>query len=191
MKFSEVFNLQMGKTPARNTPKFWGGPHNWLSIGDIKGKYTPLETKEKISDSALTETGIKIVPKGTVVMSFKLSVGKASIASEDLYTNEAIMAFITKEGFDLNNEYLYYYLSGQNWAEGTNKAVKGKTLNKATLSQRSISIPSMDIQLGIVDRLNKLNDAIGLCNGILERLDDIVKSRCVGEMLIAFEEVAA
>ena len=177
--FNDVFNLQMGRTPARNTPEYWNGTHNWMSISDICGKYTPSVTRERITDAALERTGIKVVPKGTVIMSFKLSIGKASITAEDIFTNEAIMAFMNKGIYAIDSEWLYYYLMGQDWSEGTNKAVKGKTLNKATLGQRQIQIPPLLEQREIAGTLAQVDTAIDVCNRILSALDELVKARFV------------
>ena len=101
-KLEEIFDLQMGKTPSRNNVDYWNTYDNkWISIGDLTkaGRYI-TETKEYISDEAVEESGIKIIPANTVVMSFKLSIGKTSITSEDMYSNEAIMAFHRLKGFD-------------------------------------------------------------------------------------------
>lgn len=65
-------------------------------------------------------------------MSFKLSIGKTAITAEDMYSNEAIMAFHDKHVVDILPEYLFYMFKFKNWDEGSNKAVMGKTLNKAT-----------------------------------------------------------
>jgi type I restriction enzyme S subunit len=86
-------------------------------------------------------------------MSFKLTVGKCAIARKDLYTNEAIMAFNVNKGFILDSSFLYYYLQGYRWS-GTNKAVMGLTLNKATISKQKIAIPPMAEQERIVERLD-------------------------------------
>ena len=82
VRVSDIFNLQMGKTPARDNPTYWGGDKNWASIADIakSGKYIS-ETKESISDAAVKETGIKAVPANTVIMSFKLSIGRTAITT--------------------------------------------------------------------------------------------------------------
>ena len=91
----DEFTLTMGKTPARNNPAFWqSGTNKWISISDMAryGRYTE-DTQESITDIAVAESGIKIVPKGTIIMSFKLSIGRTAVTSEDIYTNEAIMAF--------------------------------------------------------------------------------------------------
>lgn len=138
-KLGEVFNLQMGKTPSRDNNEYWGGTNTWVAISDLQGKYIGT-SKEHITDKALADSKIKKVKAGTVIMSFKLSVGRAAITTEDLYTNEAIMAFNLNDAYKLKPDYIYYYLKGYKW-EGANKAVMGITLNKATISQNNIAIP--------------------------------------------------
>lgn len=178
LRFSDVFSLQMGKTPARNNPAYWGGTQNWISISDMNDKYIS-KTREQISDAAISETGIKLVPKGTVIMSFKLSIGKVSITAEDTYTNEAIMAFINKGIYDIDNDYLYHYLKAQDWSVGSNKAVKGSTLNKSVLEKRDISFPSKTEQQKISYKLNLADEAISRCRQIEDTLDQLIKSRFV------------
>ncbi len=174
----DAFDLQMGKTPSRSNPLYWGGENKWISIADIKDKCVS-KTKECISDLAVEETGIKVVPKGTLIMSFKLSVGKVAFAAEDMYTNEAIMAFIDKGKYPVDMDYLYHYLSNQDWRKGTNKAVKGLTLNKKSLSARKIVLPSLDIQRDAANTLNLLDRAIQLCQQLLETTDMLVKVRFI------------
>ena len=109
-KLKEIFELQMGKTPSRHNSSYWNtGDYKWISIADLSnvGKYIS-ETKETISESAVIESGIKIIPANTVVMSFKLSIGKTAITAEDMYSNEAIMAFHDKKIVELLPEYIYY-----------------------------------------------------------------------------------
>ena len=178
LRFSDVFSLQMGKTPARNNPAYWGGTQNWISISDMNDKYIS-KTREQISDAAISETGIKLVPKGTVIMSFKLSIGKVSITAEDTYTNEAIMAFINKGIYDIDNDYLYHYLKAQDWSVGSNKAVKGSTLNKSVLEKRNISFPSKTEQQKISYKLNLADETISKCRQVEDTLDQLVKSRFV------------
>ena len=173
-KMSEVFDLQMGKTPDRKTPSYFGGNNVWVSIRDLVGKEIG-ESNEHITDTAVTTTNIRKVKKGTVIMSFKLTVGKCAITTKDLYTNEAIMAFNLKEGYDIYPDYLYYYLSNYNW-KGANKAVMGMTLNKATISQQVISYPSLSEQQSIVAELDKINELISLKKAQLSDLDSLAQS---------------
>ena len=180
IKLSDAFDLQMGKTPPRNDRECWGDGHKWISIGDIgnAGKYIET-TKEEITDIGVSKSGIKIVPKGTVIMSFKLSIGKTAITAEDMYTNEAIIAFINKGKYEIDPDYLYHMCKGIDWFEGTNKAVLGLTLNKATMSEKTIEIPPMEVQLQVVSVLDKIDELIALRKEQLVKLDQLVKSRFV------------
>lgn len=173
-RFDEVFDLQMGKTPDRKTLSFFGGDNIWLSIKDMGAKYLK-DSNEHITDEAVRVSGIKKVKKGTVVMSFKLTVGKCGIADVDLFTNEAIMAFNVKDGFNIKNDFLYYYLQGYKW-QGANKAVMGLTLNKATISKQRISIPPMAEQEAIVAELDEINEAIAALQQQVADLDTLAQS---------------
>lgn len=173
-RFDEVFDLQMGKTPDRKNPEYFGGNNVWVSIRDLGDKEI-ADSNEHITDLAVSNSNIRKVKKGTVIMSFKLTVGKCGIAATDLYTNEAIMAFNTKESFDINSSFLYYYLLCYHWV-GSNKAVMGITLNKATISKQYISIPPLSIQLAIVTELDKINELIRLKKEQLKDFDNLAQS---------------
>ena len=173
-KLGEVFDLQMGKTPSRDNGDYWGGDNVWVAISDLQDKYIG-ESKEYITDKALTETKIKKVKAGTTIMSFKLSVGRAAITTQDLYTNEAIMAFNLNEGYDLIADYIYYYLKGYKW-QGANKAVMGLTLNKASISQNHIAIPPREEQERIVAELDCLSGVIEKKKQQLKELDALAET---------------
>ena len=178
---SELFTLQMGKTPSRDNSSYWEKSENsWISIADLtnSGKYIS-NTKETLSDSAVAESGIKRIPANTVIMSFKLSLGKVAITEKAMYSNEAIMAFIDKGVKKISPEYLYYLLRSKDWSKGTNKAVMGATLNKATLSTTKIQLHEYDNQLEIVNMLNRVSSSIELRQQQLTKLDELVKARFV------------
>ena len=177
----ELFDLQMGKTPFRDNPEYWSsGVNKWISIGDLSkcGKYIS-DTKEYISDKAVMESGISIIPAHTVVMSFKLSIGKTAITAEPMYSNEAIMSFHDKHVVDLLPDYIYYMFSAKDWDIGTNNAVMGKTLNKATLSKNKVRLHCMTEQQKIVKLLDKTQEMIVAHQRQLQKLDDLVKARFV------------
>lgn len=180
IKLRQAFDLQMGKTPARNRSDYWNGDRKWISIADVgnAGKYI-TETKESITEAGIEGSGIKVVPQGTVIMSFKLSIGKTAITSEDMYTNEAIMAFIDNGKFAVDTDYLYHLCCGTNWTAGTNKAVMGLTLNKATLLEKEIPLPDINEQREIATKLDKIDALIAERQQQLELIDQAVKSRFI------------
>lgn len=157
--FKEVFPVCMGKTPPRGDKSFWDvnkeTQNKWVSIADIsvnEGKYI-YDTKEYISDCAAEK--IKIVKKGSLLMSFKLSIGRMAFAGVDLYTNEAIIGIPSDERYDL--KFLYYYLLSYNWKSLTqgNEKVKGATLNKSSIGTIKLPIISLSEQQNIVRYLDE------------------------------------
>lgn len=180
-KLGEIFNLQMGKTPDRHSPKFWNeGTEPWISIADLTKCNKYIEnTAEKITATAVDESGIKIIPKNTVIMSFKLSIGKVAITPKKMYSNEAIMSFIDKGVLKIEPVYLYYLLMHKDWDTGTNKAVMGKTLNKASLSQMTVNIHGYSEQLEIIKALDAASSIIVARKQQLTELDNLIKARFV------------
>ena len=180
-KLKDIFDLQMGKTPSRNHLDYWNtNEYKWISISDLSksGKYI-LDTKEYISENAVKESGIKVIPANTVIMSFKLSIGKTAITAEDMYSNEAIMAFHDKHVVEILPEYIYYLFNFMNWDVGSNKAVMGKTLNKKTLSEVKIEICPIEEQKEIVKVLDKLMDILSGRVNELTLLNNLIKARFV------------
>ena len=181
VKLKDIFDLQMGKTPSRSNLEYWNTTdYKWISIADLSkiSKYI-FETKEYLSKSAIKDSGIKVIPASTVVMSFKLSIGKIAITKEDMYSNEAIMAFKDKHVINILPEYIFYLFKYKNWEEGSNKAVMGKTLNKATLSEIEVEICSIENQRQIVSILNKIMSVVDGRKQELQLLDALIKARFV------------
>ena len=129
-KLGEVCEIQLGKTPHRKTERFWDKNKEtsnvWISIADMKHGKTLSVSKEHISD--LGAEKIKIIPKETLMLSFKLTLGRVSFAGIDLYSNEAIASIINLSS-DISSKYLYYYFTFFDWNKATEGdiKVKGKT----------------------------------------------------------------
>lgn len=112
-------------------------------------------------------------------MSFKLSIGKVAITPKEMYSNEAIMSFIDKGVLKIEPVYLYYLLMHKDWDTGTNKAVMGKTLNKASLSQMTVNIHGYSEQLEIIKALDAASSIIAARKQQLAELDKLIKARFV------------
>lgn len=181
VRLGDVFDLQMGKTPDRKNLDFFSTTDNkWISIADISkaDKYI-FETKEFISDEAVKKSGIKQIPANTVIMSFKLSIGKTAITKGPMYSNEAIMAFLPNGKYEVDNDFLYHLFSNKDWSEGSNKAVKGITLNKASLLEVKILLPPLTIQKQIAKTMDKCTEIISKNKRMLENYDTLIKSRFI------------
>lgn len=174
----DEFKLSMGKTPARNNPECWdNGNHKWVSISDMSSyaRYTG-DTSEYITDYAIADSGIKPVPKGTIIMSFKLSIGRTAITSEDIYTNEAIMAFADFDEKKFNIDFLHFLIANKNWLLGAKQAVKGQTLNKESIGNAKIIIPPIEMQEQFASIYNQADKSKFELKQCIENIDKIIKS---------------
>ncbi|MFI3297827.1 MAG: restriction endonuclease subunit S, partial [bacterium] len=161
VRFSSIVNFTLGKTPERNNSKYWtNGVCNWISIADMIDKGTITTSKEKISIDALNEKFNNLVsPKGTLIMSFKLSIGKVSILDVEAVHNEAIISIFPYS--DINNSlrnYLFAVLPMLCTYGISKDAIKGATLNSKSISQLLIPIPPTMEQVRIIDRLEKFSN---------------------------------
>lgn len=85
-------HMAIGWTPSTDNGRFYGGQHNWVTIADLSsGRIT--ETKTKITDEAIKARGAVPAPIGSVLFSYKLTIGAVALLDEPAYTNEAIVAF--------------------------------------------------------------------------------------------------
>src|SRR3989344_2620365 len=108
-KIREVCEILIGGTPRRGVYKYWkSGNLPWVSIADLtKSSKEIFNTKEKITKIGADESNAKLIPKGTLLFSFKLSIGKLAFAGLDLYTNEAIAGLKIKDKNILDKNFLY------------------------------------------------------------------------------------
>lgn len=159
-KLGDLCDIRIGRTPSRACSDYWGGSNLWASISDMSAKKFLSQTKELITDYAIDECRMREVPPGTVLFSFKLSIGKVSIAKTPLYTNEAIAALPIKEPELLIEDYLYHALRLVAGRIAGNRAAKGETLNKGSISLIDIPLPPRDEQLRIAAALDGIEDQI-------------------------------
>lgn len=194
VKLGEVCKILIGGTPSRDNPDYFGGNNLWVSIAEMKGQVIN-DTKEKITDLGVKKSNVKLIPKNTTLLSFKLSIGKTAIAGKDLYTNEAIASLIPKNKKELLDSYLFYLFNSKilNLENMRGNNAFGKSLNSKMLGDEvKIPKPPLEIQKQIVaeceeiekqyqtirmsiDEYKKLIKAVLIKCGICERERERVK----------------
>ena len=136
VRLGQYVQMSIGKTPPRGETKYWtAGEFPWVSISDMTDYGIVKTTKESVSKCAQSLFG-DIVPIGTLIMSFKLTVGRTSILGIDAYHNEAIISiypFIDQ--FFAARNYLFYILPVISDLGDSKDAIKGKTLNSKSLNK--------------------------------------------------------
>lgn len=172
-RLGELVEFKVGKTPSRSNERYWGGAHPWLSIKDMNQGLTISETKEKISDLAVAEARPYLVPTGTVLLSFKLSVGKVGVTARPLFTNEAIAALLPRAGAPIDPRYLLRVLQYVEIAPGGNDAVLGVTLNRAALEAIRIPLPPLPEQRRIAAILDEADALRSTQRRALDDLEEL------------------
>ena len=148
----------MGKTPPRKDNKYWdNATHSWISIADMVADGYIKNSKEKVNDYSVKNIfKNQISKKGTLLMSFKLTVGRVSILSIDAFHNEAIISIIPY--YDINNilrNYLFTFLPLLTNYGNTKTAIKGNTLNSTSIDNLLIPISSFSEQQRISIAIEK------------------------------------
>ncbi len=172
----DVCEVNIGRTPARNHAEFWGEGEPWLSIADMNQGRDLFGTKESITERAVQECNCKQVDAGTVLLSFKLSVGKVGIAQIPLFTNEAIAALPIRDPARLRPEFLYWALQAVDLTLGQDRAAKGLTLNKPKLLDIQIPLPPLAEQRRIAAILDQADALRAKRRAALAQLDRLTQS---------------
>lgn len=157
-RFADIVTFYSGKTPERHTPDYWNnGKHTWISIADMISDGITTSSKEKISKKAFEDCfSGKNTPAGTMIMSFKLTIGKVSILGVDAVHNEAIISIFPFIDDEIIKKYLFKILPLIANAGDSKNAIKGKTLNATSISNLMIPIPPLAEQERIVAKIEEL-----------------------------------
>ncbi len=114
-----------------------------------------IDTKEMLSDEGADLCKQRLLEEGTLIFSFKLTIGKTAIAGCDLYTNEAIAGLIPIDESRTDKEFLKHLLPVIDYEGVLGHAVKGRTLNFRSMSNLAIPLPPLAEQQRIVARLDQ------------------------------------
>ena len=161
VRFGQYVRMSIGKTPPRGETKYWtNGKYPWVSISDMSDYGMVTTTKESVSEYAKSLFG-EISPVGTLIMSFKLTVGRTSLLNTSAYHNEAIISiypFVDKNCQARN--YLFHILPIISNLGDSKDAIKGKTLNSKSLNNLLLPLPPLDEQGRIVAMIELLFDKL-------------------------------
>ncbi|MBO0208762.1 MULTISPECIES: restriction endonuclease subunit S [unclassified Vibrio] len=178
VRFPDVAHYGPGKTPATKNSLYWdetGSGIPWVSIADLNDKSTVSVSTKKVSDIAVEQVFKRTpIPAGTMLMSFKLTVGKASILNVDAFHNEAIISVFPYTG--VLQSYLFKVLPSRANSGNKKNAIMGFTLNAESLSLLTIPLPPEAEQHRIVDKVDEL---MALCDQLEQQTEDSIEAHQV------------
>ena len=173
----EIANITIGKTPPRsNRECFTYNEYDikWLSISDLGkcGMYA-WNTSEKLTEDAVNKYNVKVIPENTIVLSFKLTIGRIAITANKMATNEAIAHFNLIDRDMIY--YLYSYLKNFDYSKLGNTSSIATAVNSKIIKAMPISVPNKTMILEFNNKVKPLFEKIKLNeaqNETLEQLRD-------------------
>lgn len=172
-RFKEIFTkYTTGATPNSKNVDNFEGNNTWVTIADMTTKYV-TESNLCLSDKSIKENQIPITRKGSLMFSFKLSIGKVAFASKDLFTNEAIVTLSPSKKYDL--DYFYYYLPLVCDNNATENIYGAKMMNQKIIANMSFALPPLPEQRSIASYLDAECSKIERAASIVEKQIDAYK----------------
>lgn len=152
-RFKEIcYKNHTGGTPSTSNTEMFRGENVWVTIADIKKDKLVSDSKLKLTDEAVLSNNIPLTPKGSLMYSFKLTLGKIAFAKEDIYTNEAIISILPNRLIELN--YHYYMLPIYLLFNATENIYGAKMLNQKLIGNALLLNPPKKEQQQIADYLD-------------------------------------
>jgi len=166
-RFKDIYyKNHTGGTPNTSKREMFSGENVWVSIADIKDKFVS-ESKQKLTKEGIEIANIPITPKGSLLYSFKLTLGKIAFTEIDLYTNEALISILKNKTINLN--YTYYMLPLLLILNATENIYGAKMLNQKLISNALLIYPPKQEQIQIA---NYLDEKTGKIDEIIEKIDE-------------------
>lgn len=141
------FKITIGKTPPRAEKQWFVSANNgipWVSISDMGNSGTFIfKTDEGVTSEAVKKHNMKVVPSGAILVSFKLTVGRVSIATTEMCTNEAIAHFYITD--NEQQAYTYCYLHNFEYDTLGNTSSISKAVNSKIIKAMTFIMPTKKV----------------------------------------------
>ena len=116
LRDENYFQICSGGTPSSTVPEYWNGDINWITLADLPADdfVTEIKTTQRtISEQGLNNSNAKLLPKNTVVVSTRATIGRVGIARTELATNQGFKNIIVRRPDEILPEYVAYILTSQ------------------------------------------------------------------------------
>ncbi len=144
-----VFNIKIGKTPPRKESEWFENGKSgikWVSIKDMNNSSVfVLNTSENITEEGVSKFNMNIAAKGTVILSFKLTIGTVGMVTEDMVTNEAIAHFNIISSQEINEYFVYCYLKAFPFDSLGSTSSIGRALNSKIVKSMPFLLPDKEV----------------------------------------------
>jgi len=195
-KSSDIANINIGKTPPRKEKEcFTLDPddYKWISIKDLgnSGAYI-FDSSEYLTKESIEKYNVKVVPDNTVVLSFKLTIGRVAITCGQMTTNEAIAHFNLSSKSKITAEYLYLYLKCFDYGKLGNTSSIASAVNSKIIKAMPMIVPdnkTIKTFSEVMESVfSKIKYTIKQSDKLIEIRDTLLPKLMSGEIRISLDE---
>lgn len=168
----QIANIVGGGTPDTSNPLYWNGNINWFTPSEVGQTKYVTESKRRISEAGLSDSSAKLLPKGSILLSTRASIGLASISigSEFVATNQGFQSIVPNDPSD--TEILYYAISCSDIQKDLQRRASGSTfpeISNTEVSLTKLFLPSSQNEKAkMVGFFSILDKRIEVQNKIIE-----------------------
>ena len=160
----EVSTVGIGKTPPRKEPQWFSEraeDMRWVSIRDmgVSGVYAS-QTSEYLTPESIQRFNVRVVPGNTILLSFKMTIGRVAITDGEMTTNEAIARFKLDQKFPLTSEFIYLHLRQFNYASLSSTSSIADAVNSKTVRNIPVLVPDQAVLMTFQNQVKPLFDRI-------------------------------
>lgn len=173
----DVSDVVGGGTPETDKKSYWNGNIQWFTPSEIGLTKYVSRSQRTITELGLNKSSAKLLPKGTLLLSTRATVGECSISMSECTTNQGFQSLIPKNIID--RDFLYYLI--QTKKHHLIKRACGSTfleISNSEVKNLSIAIPREKEQRKIGRFLSLIDERISTQSKIIEKLQSLMKSIC-------------
>ena len=190
----DVTDIGIGRTPPRKEFQWFSTDSNdvkWISIKDMGSDGIFISnTSEYLTRSAIKLFNIPIIPKYTVVLSFKMTVGRVAITTDEMLSNEAIAHFKFNKYTPFTKEYLFLFLKTFKYDLLGSTSSIVTSINSAMIKEMEIVIPDSQTMNVFKERteplFKKINQNQTQIHTLIAIRDTLLPKLISGEVTILY-----
>jgi type I restriction enzyme S subunit len=160
-RLGDIAEIVSGGTPSTRIAEYWNGDIDWCTPTDItstEGKYL-FHTEKRITEAGLKNSSANLLPKGTLLLCSRATIGEVKIATDSICTNQGFKSLICSK--QVYNEFLYYViltLKPKLLEKGIGSTFM--EISKKDTAAIEIKLPSFEEQTAIAEILSDMDNEI-------------------------------
>ena len=174
-----IFSIESGGTPSSENEDYWNGNIKWATLADLPKENFVTEiydTERKITELGLKNSSAKLIPKDSILVSSRATIGRIGINRVEIATNQGFKNIIIKDRLRANEKFIAFMISSV--VEKMNALASGgtfKEISKTSFSTIKIPLPPLKVQEQIVSEIDSYQKVLNGAKQVVGEYKPIIK----------------